>query len=206
VPSAEQCTVIGLTCGIAGEKSPYRLLTVLNPHDCIRQHHSATMFKLDVPNRDTATVKKRTGVRNSLLLAVAILGLSTLAWIAFRRARSLLMLGYVDSAISRLRVVVTAEDQFERVHPQIGYTCTRSQLPPQRMRRLAKDGKENGYAFDIIGCQPTQPMKPNSTYRVTARPLHSGLPAFCSDQSEVVRYDKYGSVEKCVMDGIALGN
>jgi hypothetical protein len=151
-------------------------------------------------------VKKRTGVKNSLLLAVAILGLSTLAWIAFRRVRSLLMLGYVDSAISRVRVVATAEDQFARVHPQVGYTCTLSQLPPQQMRRLAKDGKENGYAFDIIGCQPTQLMKPNSTYRVTARPLHLGLPAFCSDESEVVRYDEGGSVEKCVMDGIALGN
>ena len=138
---------------------------------------------------------------------VAILGLSALAWIAFRRVRDLMMLGYVDSAIGRVRAVAAAEDQFARAHPEAGYTCTLSQLPQdEQIWRLARDGKDNGYAFDIIGCQPTEPKKPNSTYHVTARPLHSGLPAFCSDQSEIVRSDVGGSVEQCLANGVPLGS
>ena len=55
------------------------------------------------------------------------------------------MLGFVDSAIGRVRVI-SAETQFAKEHPQIGYTCTLSQLPTsyQINRLLAKDRIDNG--------------------------------------------------------------
>ena len=114
------------------------------------------------------------------------------------------MLGNVDSAIVRVRAVATAETEFAKAHPELGYTCTLSQLPRSEgiTRLLAKDRIDNGYAFEIVGCQAIATQKPNLTYYVTARPLHSEQPAFCSDPSGTVRSDAAGSVEKCLAKGI----
>lgn len=110
------------------------------------------------------------------------------------------MLGDVDSAIGRVRVVSAAEAQFAKQHPELGYTCAFSQLPRSEeiARLLAKDRIDNGYAFEIIGCQAAASKKANSTYYVTARPLHTGQPAFCSDQSGILMSDAGGSAEKCL--------
>jgi|KBSMisStandDraft_5_1062788.scaffolds.fasta_scaffold404447_2 hypothetical protein len=117
------------------------------------------------------------------------------------------MLGYVDSAISRARTVVAAEDQFAKAHPGAGYTCALSELPRvEQIARLANDPTDNGYNFEIIGCQPPGTKTPNAMYHVTARPLHSGLPAFCSDPSGVLRTDDTGSVERCLANGRPWGS
>jgi hypothetical protein len=110
------------------------------------------------------------------------------------------MLGFVDSAIGRVRAIYAAETQFAKAHPDLGYTCTLSQLPRSEeiTRLLAKNRIDNGYAFEIIGCQALLPEKPNAMYSVTARPLHMGQPAFCSNQSGILWSDEAGSVEKCL--------
>jgi hypothetical protein len=114
--------------------------------------------------------------------------------------RGLMMLGFVDSAIVRVRVISAAETLFEKAHPELGYTCTLSQLPRSEeiTRLLAQNRIDNGYTFEIIGCRAEVPEKPNATYYVTARPLHTGQPAFCSDQSGVFMSDESGSVEQCI--------
>jgi len=113
------------------------------------------------------------------------------------------MLGFVDSAIGRVRVISAAQTEFERAHPELGYTCEISQLPRSEeiTRLLAKNRIDNGYVFEIVGCEAAAPKKPNATYYVTARPLHAGQPAFCSDKSGILRSDEGGSVEKCVAKG-----
>src|SRR5215469_4068341 len=99
---------------------------------------------------------------------IAIIGISALGWIAFRRVRNLMMLGYLDSAIGRVRAVLAAKAEFAKTNPQVGYTCTLSQLPSdQALVRLRRDGRDNGYAFEITGCGLAQP---HSTYHITARP------------------------------------
>lgn len=135
-------------------------------------------------------------------LLISALGVAACA-LMLVKVRGLMMLGYVDSAIGRVRAVTTAEAQFRKTHPEVGYTCTLSQLPhDEQIARLVKDGKDNGYVFDIIGCQLTESKNLNSMYHVTARPLHSGLPAFCSDQSGIIRSDEGGSIEKCLTSGV----
>jgi hypothetical protein len=148
----------------------------------------------------------RVSAGRRVVLIVTILSLGVLAWMAFRRVRSLMMLGYIDSAIGSLRAIVAAEDQFARTHPEVGYTCVLSQLPREdQIARLAKDGTDNGYAFNLVGCQSPEPKKPNLTYQIIARPLHSQIPAFCSDLSGVVRFDRVGSVHECMANGVPLG-
>jgi hypothetical protein len=135
--------------------------------------------------------------RLKVLMVVAAIAVSIFA---FRWMRGLMMLGFVDSAILRVRVISAAETQFAKTHPELGYTCALSQLPRSEgiTRLLVQNRIDNGYAFEIIGCQATAPEKPNATYYVAARPLHTGQPAFCSDQSGVVMSDEGGSVEKCI--------
>ena len=108
--------------------------------------------------------------------------------LGYHYLRGLMMLGYVDSAIVRVRAISEAEAQFARAHPQSGYTCTLSELPRNEgiVRVVAQAHIDNGYAFEIVGCEKTEVGKPNSTYHITARPLQSGQPAFCSDSSGVL--------------------
>jgi hypothetical protein len=131
------------------------------------------------------------------VVAVAVI---LLGYIAFTTLRGLMMLGYVDSAIGRVRALSAAEAQFSKQNPKVGYTCTLSQLAPSEeiARLLAQHNLDNGYAFEISGCYATVPEKPNRTYYVTARPLHSRQPSFCSDQSGILMSEEEGSVEKCL--------
>jgi hypothetical protein len=139
-------------------------------------------------------------------IAVVVVLVCMGGFFAFRTFRGLMKFGYVDSAIGRIRVLNLAEAEFAKRHPELGYTCTFSQLPPTQeiTRLLAAGGTDNGYAFEIFGCRVPSAEKPNSTYYITARPLHSAQPAFCSDQSGVLRADYGGSVERCRAKGVPL--
>lgn len=117
-----------------------------------------------------------------------------------------MMLANVDSAIGRMRVLSDAEAKVAHAHPRAGYTCVLSELPRsgEVQRLLTGDGTDNGYAFEIAGRQAPDTVRPNLTYYTTARPLHSGQPAFCSDQSGILKADYGGSVEKCRANGAPL--
>lgn len=132
--------------------------------------------------------------------AVIVGVVSVVGFFAVRTIRGLMFLGYVDSAIGRVRVISAAEGEFAKAHPDLGYTCILSQLPhtEEITRLLRQDQIDNGYAFEIVACQASSTKKPISTYNVTARPLNTGQPAFCSDQSGVLMSDESGSVERCL--------
>ncbi|SRR5712664_1458331 len=115
-----------------------------------------------------------------------------------------LRLGYVDSAIGSLRVLVNSETRFAQTHPDIGYACALSSLPnDDSTAELVKNGRRNEYAFEI-NCPAEEAKRPSTKYQLTARPLVAGMPAFCSDQTGVVKYDESGSIEKCLESGVRL--
>lgn len=147
---------------------------------------------------------KKTRARTITVAVVAVV--IGVGYFAFRMIWGLMMLGYVDSAIVRMRALSAAEAQFAKAHPELGYTCSFSQLPStdETVMRMAKSQIVNGYAFDIVGCQAQLAAKPNATYYLTARPLHSGQPAYCSDQSGILKADYDGSVERCRTSGVPL--
>lgn len=144
--------------------------------------------------------------RKIFVLTISAVVVGVLVWLAFRALWRMTMLGYEDSAIVRVRAVVAAEGEFAKTHPDKGYTCTLSQLTQSELvERLTNAGIDNGYSFNITGCEDIVPEKSISTYHVTARPLHSGLPAFCSDPSGVVKSDAAGSIDRCLAIGVPLG-
>ena len=138
-------------------------------------------------------------------IAVAVVALVILVgYFASRMIWGLMMLGYADSAIVRMRALSAAEAQFAKMHPELGYACCFSQLPDEIVTRMAKNQIVNGYVFDIVGCQALGAAKPNATYYITATPLHSGQPAYCSDQSGILRADYDGSIQRCRTSGVPL--
>lgn len=145
---------------------------------------------------------KPSSKKTTVFLFIIALGLGIFAWIEFWML-PMMRLGYVDSAIGRVRAVVDAENEFIKSHPQIGFTCSLSELTQDRqVARLARNGTENGYAFTLSGCQAKESNTPISRYHITARPLHSELPAYCSDESGILKSDIGGSIEKCIATGV----
>jgi hypothetical protein len=117
----------------------------------------------------------------------------------FRGARSQ---GYIDSAIISIRAVAASEARFAEAHPELGYTCELSALPRDELiAGLVDYQRKNGYLLEITGCRGEGGKGPNSKYQVTVRSLHSGMPAFCSDQSGMLKYDSGGSTQRCVQSG-----
>jgi hypothetical protein len=122
-------------------------------------------------------------------------------WVLLSRLKRV---GYVDTAIGSLRVLVDSETKFTKTHPEIGYACTLSALPNDNLTtELVMNGRRNEYAF-AIGCPTEDALRPRTKYQLTARPLVTGMSAFCSDQSGVVKYDETGSIEKCLEHGVPL--
>jgi hypothetical protein len=123
-----------------------------------------------------------------------------LGWLVTRYLVGLRNLGYVDSAIVTTRVLVANENRFSAVHPETGFTC--------KLADIAGDtnivnARKNGYLFEIHDCEGPVGSR-SATYRLTARPLLPGIPAFCSDQSGILRADYDGSVIKCIRSGQPL--
>jgi hypothetical protein len=140
--------------------------------------------------------------KKKLLKALVVLGSLALigtGWIFLSRLERL---GYVDSAIGTIRVVLAAETKFAQAHPDIGYSCTLSALPIEGLTAgFDEHGHRNEYAFEISGCRAGNAHSPNSKYQITARPLVSDVPAYCSDQSGILKYDESGSIQKCLENG-----
>jgi hypothetical protein len=102
--------------------------------------------------------------------------------------------------------LVAAEKGYAEAHPEVGYTCSMSALPSDEFKIVEqlRIGPKNGYAFQIGGCQVANGARSNAKYQLTARPLLKGKPAYCSDQSGIVKYDESGSVQKCLESGITF--
>jgi hypothetical protein len=127
--------------------------------------------------------------------------LIVLCWIYLSRA---MRLGYIDSAIGSVRTLVVAETKYAEAHPEVGYTCSMSALPSDEFKTVEqlRNGTRNGYAFEIIGCHAANGARSSAKYQLMARPLLKGMPAYCSDQSGIVKYEESGSVQKCLESGV----
>jgi hypothetical protein len=119
-----------------------------------------------------------------------------------------------SAAVGAVRAFNTAEISYAATFPGHGFTCTLSDLggmgsgsgvtEHQAMLidpRLAS-GRKNGYVFALTGCDGT----PASRYSITAVPADptSGIRAFCSDESAVIRFSIDGKANSCLNMGKPL--
>jgi len=100
-----------------------------------------------------------------------------------------------------MRNLVVEEGKFAETHPSLGYTCDLTDLA---FARTIVNGRKNGYMFELTECRPEAGVRPNSSYHLTASPLGHDLPAYCADQSGIVKADYDGSARNCLKNGQGL--
>lgn len=138
-------------------------------------------------------------MRLKLMIIVALLALAIPVGIFLRNGW---YLGQIYSAIGTMRTLVGAEQKYAEANPQLGYTCSLSLLPIEDLPPdFSRSGKPNEYVFELSGCLPAGGKSGNSKFKLVGRPLIKHLPAYCSDESGIVRYDNRGSVEKWFVSG-----
>ena len=112
------------------------------------------------------------------------------------------------SAVNSVRILNTAEMAYSESHPNEGYTCSLSTLADAGLfSGPLANGQKNGYAFELNGCTPEDGAAANRHYRVVAYPLRehqTGIRAFCSNESAVIKVDPEGSTQKCLESGEPL--
>jgi len=110
-----------------------------------------------------------------------------------------------SSAIAPMRTLDIAEITYTKFHPGQGYTCSVSDLTgAQLIANPLATGQKNGYVFEFTGCAAATEGGANAKYQVVAYPLRvhqTGVRAFCSDQSGVIKVDTSGSARRCLEDG-----
>ena len=119
-----------------------------------------------------------------------------------------------SSAVANLRTLNTAEISYAASFPERGYTCKLAELggfgpgnesKPEHALLIddtLASGKKSGYVFSIRGCD----VRPASKYQATAVPAdpESGMKAFCSDESVILRYAVDGKAATCLGEGVPL--
>lgn len=119
------------------------------------------------------------------------------------------------SAVGSVRVLNIAEISYLSTY-RAGYTCNLSSLggkgessPSSDRAQLVDDllasGRKSGYRFELRNCVNSE--ADGHKYQVVADPLVSnqtGVRAFCSDESGVIRLDANGSADDCLTSGPPL--
>jgi type IV pilus assembly protein PilA len=113
-----------------------------------------------------------------------------------------------SSAVGAVRSLVVSEVTYASLHPHQGYTCSLSDLAQAAsIRGPLASGQKNGYVFELTGCSAGTEGGANVKFQVVAYPLRvnqTGVRAFCSDESDLVRVDSGGSARGCVENGSLL--
>ena len=109
------------------------------------------------------------------------------------------------SAVSVVRSMNTAEIAYAQAHPAAGYTCSLSDLSGAwGIGDQLDRAKKNGYTVDLQACAANNPGGPITRYRIVAYPMminQSGKPAFCSNESDLIKVARNGSIQDCMRIG-----
>jgi type IV pilus assembly protein PilA len=112
------------------------------------------------------------------------------------------------SAVSSVRTVISAEGAYATDHPSQGYACSLSDLTETKfIDGSLVGGQKSGYAFELTGCSAGSDGGPNVKYQIVAYPVtvnQTGVRAFCTDQSAVIKVSSNGSAQECVENGSPL--
>ena len=119
--------------------------------------------------------------------------------------------GNDTSVLAAMRTILAAEAIYSSTYRAVGYTCVLSDLDgfgggeanEHQAMLIASglaSGKKYGYVFTLSGCTGT----PATGFHIVAAPGGGsvGRRAFCSDQSEAIRYSTDGNAATCLASGL----
>jgi type IV pilus assembly protein PilA len=121
-----------------------------------------------------------------------------------------------SSAVAGVMALNTAEITYQSQYSKVGFTCSLSALggrglsaPSGDHAQLIDDrlasGEKFGYRFELRNCVNSE--TDGHKYQVVAYPLvrnQTGVRAFCSDETQVVKVDASGSADDCLASGPPL--
>ncbi len=112
------------------------------------------------------------------------------------------------SAVANIKTLGIVEISYSANHPTTGFTCALSDLGHDQLipSQLAS-GTHAGYNFELSDCSPAADGGPNAKFQVVAYPRianRSGVRAFCSDESGIIKVDSSGSARGCLENGTLL--
>lgn len=110
------------------------------------------------------------------------------------------------SAVAAVRAVNVAESSYRVEHPDRGFTCSLADLRQANLERPIAGGRRYGYFFVMQNCSDGF-NGPNRAYQIVAYPVQAnrtGIRAFCSDESAVIKFDASGSAPDCLSGGSPL--
>jgi hypothetical protein len=113
-----------------------------------------------------------------------------------------------SSVVAAVRSLNTAEIAYAQGHSASGYTCSLSDL--SGVWGISGDlasGRKNGYRYELRGCTAAKAKGPVVKYQLVAYPEKAkgaGTPAFCSNESDVIKLARSGSAQECLRAGIDL--
>ncbi len=123
------------------------------------------------------------------------------------------------SAVAAVHGINQAEIRYRATYSGLGFACHLEALggrsdscsPSAEHACFLDDslatGRKSGYIFELRSCASEQDGAPPSKYQLVAYPEKlnaSGVRAFCSDETGVVRWDGSGSAERCLESGQPL--
>ena len=121
-----------------------------------------------------------------------------------------------SSAVHLVSEINTAEVTYRSAYPDVGFTCTLSNLGGNKSSAASPDqaqlledrvtsGEVYGYRFELRNCVNSE--TDGHKYQVVAYPIvrnQTGARTFCSDETAVLRVDASGSADDCLASGHPL--
>jgi hypothetical protein len=117
------------------------------------------------------------------------------------------------SAVSKLRTVITLQDEYSAAHAHTGFACELPLLKPIGQQKFPdysleflSTGVQSGYRFSLVSCS-SDANRARVRYQVTAVPVEqgtTGIRTFCADEAGVIWYDLEGSATNCLASRHAL--
>jgi len=203
-PDPSGKAIFSLVCGVLSFFPPFALVAIIFGH-----------LSLSEIRRSAGRLKGRglaiAGLILGYLAVAATITLVVIAVVSIPRPGKELA-SYVStnqpSAVSAVRTLNTAEIAYAQAHPASGYTCSLSELSNTwSINHDLADIKKNGYLITLQGCSTEKSGGPVTRYQVVTYPApteRARLPAFCSNQTDVIKVDWTGSPEKCLNSGVDL--
>lgn len=112
------------------------------------------------------------------------------------------------SAVSKLRTIITLQNQYSVGHAGTGFACDLPSLKPigeqafpDQSLEFLITGVRSGYKFSMVSCGPDA-NRARVHYQVTAVSVEkgtTGVRTFCADESGVIWYDSEEFGTRCLI-------
>ena len=206
-PRTSGKAIFSLVCGILFIILPFSVIAVIFGYIALSEIRKS-------PGRLKGRGLAITGIVLGYVGVAFIVGLVGLGIYGIRKAQKEInnaaFATSEGSVVSSMRTLNMAEIAYGQAHHNLGYTCSLSEL--RRVWGISKDlarGKKNGYQFELQNCVPSKPGGPIAKYQLlaySADPVRAGAPAYCTDESDVIRVVRNGSPQDCFKRGTQWGS